>query len=224
MTNEPRFWAVGLIGPVASGKGTQAELLSEELGLVHLENSKIIEEKFKNDPEDPEVVDAKKAYLAGQWINPKVVVKWIVGTMKEIADRKDGIVLSSAFRTEEEAGEELEFFEKNYGKENIKIISLSLSEEVAMDRSLNRRICKANRHPIPNFPEFKNITTCPKDGSELETRILDKPDTIKARYKEHFTRTMPVIDFMTKKGYNIIEVNGEQSIEDVHRDILNKLW
>ena len=37
-----------LVGPPGSGKGTQAEMLAEKFGLVHLESSKVIEEKIKN--------------------------------------------------------------------------------------------------------------------------------------------------------------------------------
>ncbi len=224
MDNELKFWAVSLMGPIASGKGTQAEFLAMEFGLVHLENSRIIEEKFVQDPDNPVVQEAKKAYLAGQWIDPQVMMNWIIGTMKDVAARHQGIVMSSGFRTEYETEKELEFFEQAYGRENIKIITLTLSEKTSIERSLNRRICKANRHPIPNLPEYRDLKVCPQDGSELERRVLDSPEIVPKRYQEYIVKTLPVIDFIKKRGYNIIEINGEQSMEDVHRDILNKLW
>lgn|SRR3989344_1059207 len=223
-TSEPRFWAIALMGPIAAGKGTQAELLASELGLVHLENSKIIEEKFANEPNDPDVQKAKEDYMAGRWIDPEILMKWIGGVMQDIADKKLGIVMSSGFRTLYESREEINLFEKSYAKENIKFFQISLSEEEAVKRSLGRRICKANRHPIPNFPEFKDLTACPQDGSELVTRALDKPELISKRYQEYLTRTVPSFDIIKGRGYNIHEINGEQSIEEVHRDILNKLF
>lgn len=223
-TNEPRFWAIALLGPIASGKGTQAELLAEELGLVHFENSKVIEQKFITMADDPVVKKAKEEYMAGKWIDPKVMVSWIIGEMEMAAQKKLGIITSSAFRTEYEAEQELNFFETFYGKDNIRFIEISLSETESIKRSLGRRICAANRHPIPNFPEFKDLTKCPQDGSELVVRALDNPDIIPKRYQEYIKRTVPAIDFIKRRGYKFIEINGEQSIEDVHRDILNQLW
>lgn len=217
-------WAVALLGPIASGKGTQADFLAKRFGLVHVENSKIIEEKFANaKPDDKEVIRIKEEYLSGHWIDPEVMVKWLLGKLEEVAENRQGIVLSSAFRTQYEAEKEIEFFEKTYGKENIKIISLNLSEKESIERSISRRICKADRHPIPNLPEFKNLDRCPQDGSELITRVLDKPELVKVRYQEHLTRTKPVLNFLKEKGYKIIEINGEQSIEDVFQDALKGL-
>ena len=54
ITSEPRFWAVIIIGPPGAGKDTQADLLSEELGLVQIQSSKLIEAKLNQaDASDP---------------------------------------------------------------------------------------------------------------------------------------------------------------------------
>ncbi len=51
-----------LIGPIGSGKNTQADLLADKFGFVHLETSKIIEERLKKvNPKDKEMVRAKKS-------------------------------------------------------------------------------------------------------------------------------------------------------------------
>jgi adenylate kinase family enzyme len=223
-TNEPRFWAIALMGPIAAGKGTQADLLAMELGLVHLENSKIIEKKFADEPNSPIVQKAREDYMAGRWIDPQILMKWIGGVIQDIADKKLGIVMSGGFRTDYETEAELDLLEKSYDKKNIKFIEITLSEQEAIKRSLGRRICRANRHPIPNFPEFKDLKTCPQDGSELVTRVLDKPELISRRFQEYLTRTVPSFDIIKKQGYDIVQINGEQPIENVHREILNNLW
>ena len=70
-------WAVVLIGPPGSGKGTQADLLAEKFGLIHIESSKIIEEKFKNaSPDDLLLSQQKKIWQSGELNDPKMVGWW----------------------------------------------------------------------------------------------------------------------------------------------------
>ena len=46
LVGEHKKWAVILSGPIGAGKGTQAEMLAEKFGLVHLESSQVIEDKI----------------------------------------------------------------------------------------------------------------------------------------------------------------------------------
>ena len=215
-------WVVILIGPPGSGKGTQADLLAEKFGLFHLETSKIIEEKIKQASLDDKILmREKKIWETGKLNTPELVLKWTSEKVEEIANRGKGIVFSGSPRTIYEAEGEMPFFEKLYGRENIKVINIDLSREESVNRNSNRRICKASRHPIPNFPEYKGIKTCPKDGSEIITRILDKPETIVVRYDEYLNRTTPILDYIGDRGYMILKIKGEQSIDNVHKDVIN---
>jgi adenylate kinase len=143
--------------------------------------------------------------------------------IRSLHNRGMGIVLSGSPRTMFEAEGEVPVFEELYGKDNVRPIHLNLSKEESVTRNSSRRICEANRHTIPNFPIFKDITTCPKDGSRLLRRELDTPETISIRYEVYLRQTQPIISFMEENGYKMIEIEGEQSIEDVSRDILEKL-
>jgi len=110
--------------------------------------------------------------------------------------------------------------EEVYGKENITVLNIELSEAESVKRNGGRRICQANRHPIPNFPEFTNLTTCPQDGSPLVTRDLDKPEIIRERYQVYWRDTAPVLDYLREHGYQINVINGEQPIEAVFDNIM----
>src|SRR3989338_6630231 len=169
LRGEHKKWAVFLIGPPGSGKGTQADLLAERFGLVHIQTSKLGEAKI-NDSEliknDPEVAGGKK--------------------IKKVEKKK-------------------------------------IKKEKYIIRNSSRRVCKASGHPIPNFEKFKNILVCPQDGSEIITRGLDTPETIKTRNEVYHRRTEPIFNFLEKSGYKVIEINGEQSIENVFKDILQEI-
>lgn len=223
---ENKKWAVFLIGPPGSGKGTQADLLAEKFGLTHIQTSKLGEAKI-NDAElvknDPEVAEVKRLYDKGELFPPPWTVKIVLERSKELAEEGKGIVFSGSPRTIYEAENEIPYFENLYGKENIKIVNLKIDETESLNRNIHRRICKANGHPIPNFEQFKDMKLCPHDGSEIVTRSLDTEETIKTRNEVYHKRTEPILDFLEKKGYKIMDVNGVQSIQKVFEEILNNL-
>jgi adenylate kinase len=213
-----------LIGPPGSGKGTQAELIAEKFGFYHFETSKVIEEKFKNaDPNDKEMREEYEKFSSGQLNTPSKVRQWVIDRIEDLAQHKTKIVFSSSPRTLYEAEGECPFLEKYYNKNEMIVFNIEVSEEESIRRNSGRRICEKSRHPIPDFDEYKNIKTCPKDGSKIITRILDKPDIIKVRYATYVNETKPVLDFFKKADYEVVKINGDQSISDVHTDIIKKI-
>src|SRR3989338_10419656 len=219
-----RKWAVILIGPPGSGKGTQAELLAEKFGLFHLESSMVIENKFKNaDPNDKVIEHEKENWKAGQLTNPELVREWMLENIRDFGNKGQGIVLSGSPRTMFEAEGEMPVFEELYGKDNVKLFHLNLSKDESIKRNSSRRICEANRHTIPDFLIFKDIKTCPKDGSHLVRRELDNPETVGVRYEVYLRRTQPILSFIEERGYEITEIEGEQDIDKVFDDILKGL-
>ena len=226
LDSDHKKWAVFLIGPPGSGKGTQADLLAQRFDLVHIQTSKLGEEKI-NDQElvknDPEIAEVKRLYDKGELFPPPWIVKIVLEKVKELAEQDKGIVFSGSPRTIYEGENELPYFENLYGRENIKIINLKIGEEESIGRNSNRRICKASGHPIPNFESTKNITSCPQDGSEIITRSLDTPETIKTRNEVYRRRTEPILVFFKNKEYNVVDINGEQPIDKVYRDILQEI-
>lgn len=210
-----------LIGPPGAGKDTQADMLAEDFGFSHLQTSKIIEQKFKDaDPGDTVINRQKEFFRTGKLVDATLVRDWIFEWLKTEASQGHSIVFSGSPRTRFEAEAEAPFLENLYGKENVHAVNIQLSEEESIKRNSKRRICKANRHPIPNFTEYENITTCPKDDSEIETRILDNIETIKVRYATYLEETLPALEVFKERAYSIITINGEQPIRKVHQDIL----
>jgi len=215
------------IAPPGAGKGTQADLLAEEFDFVHVETSKLGEVKI-NDQElvkkDPGVAEAKRLYEKGELFPPPWTTKLVIEKLGELASEGKGVVFSGSPRTLYEAENEMPEIDKLYSRENIKIFYITLSEGESIKRNSERRICEKNRHPIPRpeyDPKFAGITKCPWDGSPIITRpALDKPEIIKERYKVFLRETAPVLDYFREKGYNVIEINGEQPIEKVFEDIL----
>lgn len=211
---------VFLIAPIGAGKGTQADVLVKRFGFFHVETSKLIEERFN----DPDMAERKKQWESGALIDPAWVTQLVIEEVKKLIKAGQKLVFSSSPRTLLEAEQEMPVFEELFGKNAILIFNILLSEQESIKRNSGRRICEKNRHPIPNFPETKNLTVCPEDGSLLIGRgKLDEPQTIKIRYQEYLTRTEPILKYLKERGHEVVSINGEQPIADVSRDILKHL-
>lgn len=215
------------MGPIGSGKDTQADILAEKFDLYRFRTSKLLEEKFNNakpDASDYEQLQKEKVMWTGGILNtPSWVFSVVKEKVEEVATTGQGIIFSASPRTLFEAENLTPLLENLYGKDSIKILLVSLSEKESIKRNSKRLVCKANSHPIsPNLLE-KGIKECPFDGSEFVTRALDKPETIKVRYQEYLHRTAPILDYLRNRDYKITEINGEQPIEKVAEEILSKI-
>lgn len=221
-----------LFGPPGSGKGTQAELLSGKLGLYHCETSKMLERIFElGNPEDVieadgqtfKIGDEKEKWLAGNLNSSAFVTQLIINKVKELNEKGENLLFSGSPRTVYEAEKELPFIIDLFGAENIKAFYLEISAEQTINRNSNRRICELVRHPILFSEETKPLTVCPIDGSKLVVRALDNVETIKVRLADYKNQTFPVLDEFKKYGINIVKINGEQSVVEVHNEILNSI-
>jgi adenylate kinase len=221
-----------ILGPPGSGKGTQGELLAEKFNLYHLETSEIIERNFANIKKSDFVKVGKKKYFlwkerklrqTGKLMSPPLIFFWVEEKIKEVIKEDKGIVLSGSFKTLYEAEELTPFIKKVYGPSSIRVILLKQRPEVSIFRNSRRRICELMRHSLLYSKETARLKTCPFDGSKLIHREDNKPAVIREKLQEFKERTMPVVGYFKKHGVRVLEINGEQSVADVFKDILEKL-
>ena len=219
-----------LFGPPGAGKGTQAEILSDKTGYYHFESSKIIEASFKN--ESPEktfeiegqnykIADEKKRWEEGLLNSPPFVVFLMQEKIKELAEEGKSIIFSGSPRTVYEAKLEIPLLKQLYGEQNIRFVMLEIKPETTIFRNSHRRICELIRHSILFSHETENLTKCPLDGSDLIKRKgLDDLETIKKRIEIFKEQTYPVAEIIEKEGLHVHKVNGEQTVSDVFKDVL----
>jgi len=228
---KPSKKVIILLGPPGSGKGTQAELLSEKLNLYYLETSKIIESHVMDARKGEYVLVGQKKYplvkerelwKSGILCTPTVVSFWVKKKIKELFTEGRGIVMAGSPRTLPEGKDQIPFLKRACGANSIKVILLELSPEQTFFRNTHRRICELMRHPVLYTKQTAKLKNCPLDGSKLVRRKgLDDPETINTRLKEYKERTYPLVQYFKKQGLKVIKVKGEQSVVDVFKDILN---
>jgi len=221
-----------ILGPPGSGKGTQAQLLSERFDLFHFETSEIIKKNLSIAKKGDFVkINGKKFFLSeekklrksGKWMSPPLIAFWVKDKIKTLAEEEKGIVLSGSPKTIYEAEEIIPLLRRLYGVSNILVILLKQRPEVSIWRNSRRRICQLMRHAILYTKETAKLRICPFDGSKLIRREDSSPNVIKSKLREFKERTLIIIDYFKKQGLKVKEINGEQSVVDVFNDILKAI-
>ena len=222
-----------VLGAPGSGKGTQAELLSEKLNYYYFETSKILEDKFENAKRGEfikvegkvyKIDKEKKFWKTGILCSPPFVSYLVKQKIKELNKDGKSLILSGSPRTIYEGKQIIPLLKKLYGKKNIKVVLLEINAKETLFRNSHRRICKLMRHPIMYSKETKDLTKCPLDGSKLIKRKgLDDPESIKVRLKEYRKRTLPLIDYLREKGLAVKKVNGSPPPGPVFKNVLKAI-
>ena len=226
-----------IMGPPGAGKGTQAELLTKTKNLVHFDTGRYLEELLYNPQlkknkiifsprknnfvfcENKIIREQRKLFESGELVTPS----WLLGQMtrkvKGFARADLGIVISGSPRTFYEAfGDKshkglMKTLEQVYGKKNIFIFVIKISENQSIKRNSARLICSVCERPILSISsKFKvqssKLVRCPFCAGKLYKRILDKPEIIKKRLAEYKTQTLPVIKALKNKNYQYLEIDG----------------
>lgn len=213
-----------LLGRAGCGKGTQAKLLMEKLGLIYIGSGELLRGRAKENDMLGKKIDLvlKSGNLAPSSL---IFMLWVdqLEKIKKTADENfKGIIFDGIPRKliETELLEEaLNWYE--WDKE-FKAIFIDLSREEAFNRLTKRRQCKQCNRVIPYIGEYKNLDKCDKCGGELIVRQDDTPEAINQRLDLFDEEVMPVINYFDKKGV-LVKINGNQSIEGVQREILEKI-
>lgn len=211
-----------IFGRAGSGKGTQAELLAQKFKLIHFSSGETL--RWRQKLGDFTGRKLKKVMNEGKWAPEAIIIQIWLSKLEEFKKKSNfnGWIYDGGPRFMVEAAlldRALEWYE---WQKNVKIILIDISEKASLDRLTKRRQCKKCGQLIPWVGKFKDLKKCDKCGGELIHRSDDKSEAIKKRLSEFQKNTMPVINHFKKQG-KLIKINGEQSIENVFRDILKKL-
>src|SRR5699024_10627509 len=103
------------------------------------------------------------------------------------------------------------------------VIHVDVPEEKLLERLTGRRVCPscgATYHVVYNPPKQEGI--CDKDGSELIQREDDTEETVQKRLAVNIEQTKPLLNFYEKQGI-LLTINGDQAIDDVFKEIQEKI-
>ena len=204
-----------LMGPPGAGKGTQAANLVKEYGLTHISTGDIFRKALKEQTKYG--VIAKYFMQFGHLVPDDYTIQMVREYLQE-NEFPNGFILDGFPRTIIQA-RELESIAKEFGFEIDVVINLDIELDRLVPRLSGRRTCKecgASYHIEYNPPKVEGV--CDVCGGELYQRTDESEDAVKVRLDTYEKQTSPLIDYYTMKG-QITNINGDQSMEDVFKDI-----
>jgi len=215
-----------LYGPPGSGKGTQANLLADKLGLIHFDTGRYLESAVYDPTRQKEKIikRERKFFEGGQLMTPSFVLAEVSKATKKLRKAEWGIVFSGSPRTVFEGKGLMPLLEKLYGKKNIFVFVLVVPAKDSIKRNSDRVVCKICKAPLlTKYYPSKHYKHCPVCAGPFYHRTLDSPKTIKVRLEEYRSRTEPVFKLMRKRGYRIIKIDGRPAPYKVFEHILKNL-
>ena len=204
-----------LLGGPGSGKGTQAQKIQNQFGVVHLSTGELFRENVKNQTELGTL--AKSFMDKGNLVPDEVTVGMVRERMKD-PEIKAGVLFDGFPRTIAQA-KALDDLMSQLGREINLVLNLSVSDEEIVQRLSGRLICK--KCELPFHKEFNPFQTCPYEkceGEHLYQRDDDKPETVRARLRVFQEQTAPLIDYYSSQG-KLVTVPGEGGVNEVFESI-----
>jgi adenylate kinase len=208
-----------LLGPPGAGKGTQAQIISQKMGLPHISSGDIFREHLVS---QTELGKFAKDYIdRGELVPDDVTISMI----RDRISRKDcvaGALLDGFPRTPAQA-EALSSMLVDFNWRVNAVPYINVPEKVLIERLTGRWTCRAQGHVFhEKFNPPKRSGFCDHDDSELYQRNDDKVETVVNRIQVYFQQTMPLISYYRQKDL-LIEIDGAQPIEKVTVDLLAAL-
>ncbi|MEW5821987.1 MAG: adenylate kinase [Cyanobacteriota bacterium] len=207
------------LGAPGSGKGTQADILSEELNIPHVDTGSMLRSAVAEGTEYGKI--AEGFMEQGQLVPPEIVI----GIIKERLQKSDctkGFILDGFPRNTIQA-EGLDSILKEIQKEITCVLNVEVDESILTDRLVYRRTCGncGAKYNLKSSPP-KDETICDKCGGELTQRSDDNLENTKRRFKTYKNETEPLIEYYSSKGL-LKNINGNNSIDKIFEEILNAI-
>ena len=194
------------LGAPGAGKGTQAEIVAQRLGIPTVSTGAIIREALKAGTEMG--LKAKKFIEQGNLVPDDVVIGIIKDRLAE-SDCVNGFILDGFPRTVPQA-EALD----SMGVKLDVVLSLEVADEAIIRRMSGRRVCSgcgATYHV--DYKPSSDGVSCDKCKASLTTRADDSAEVVISRLEVYHSTTEPLKDYYSKKG-NLKLVYGAEELEE----------
>ncbi len=201
-----------LLGAPGSGKGTQAERLSQATGLVHISSGDLFRQAAK---EGTELGKLAQSYMEkGLLVPNEVTIKMI---LERIAESSQGFILDGFPRTTEQAQAlDIALAEVPIDK----VIYINVPQEELLRRLGERWICRQCETPYNLVSSPPKVAgKCDLCGGELYQRPDDNRETVQKRLEVYFAQTIPLISYYQERG-KLAEIDGGKTIEEVSEELL----
>jgi adenylate kinase len=205
-----------LLGPPGAGKGTQADRLRDDFGILHISTGDMLRAQVAQGTELG--AEAKRYMDAGELVPDEVIVGMITARLGE-QDALDGFLLDGFPRNEEQA-KALEAALEPLERRLTAALLIDVPDDDVVRRLTGRRVCVKNPSHIyhVDFDPPKHEGVCDQDGSRLIQRDDDREETIRKRLEVYHAQTEPLIAYYDAAGL-LRRLDGRRGPDEVHAHI-----
>jgi adenylate kinase len=210
---------VVLLGVPGAGKGTQARVLAERLGVPHVATGDLFRAAVRDG--SPVGLEARRYMERGQLVPDVITIRMLLDRLAQ-DDAADGVILDGFPRNRAQA-ETLDEALAARGSRVDLAVSIEVPPEELVRRLSGRWVCQDSGHvynETTNPP--REAGRCDLDGSTLVQRHDDKAETIRARLDLQLASLRDVMAYYRATG-GLRQVDGVASIDAVTAAILAAL-
>ena len=201
-----------LLGPPGAGKGTQAQTLVAERGMVQLSTGDMLRAAVKAGT--PIGLKAKAVMEAGELVSDEIV-SGIIGEALDALAADTGVIFDGYPRTAPQA-HSLDTLLADRGRQLDHVIELEVDEDALVDRITGRFTCASCGEGYHDrYKQPKVAGTCDKcGGTEFKRRPDDNEETVRTRMAEYRAKTAPILPIYEARGI-VSKVDGMADIDEV---------
>lgn len=202
---------VVLLGAPGAGKGTQAPLLAERLGIPVVATGDLFRAAVRDGT--PLGIEARRYMDAGQLVPDEVTVRLLLERLGR-QDAAAGVILDGFPRTAVQAKALDEALDGRGARVSAAVL-VDVPAEELIRRMSGRWVCRGAGHPYHETSSPPRVPgVCDLDGSELYQRADDQPETIRNRMAQQLGALAEVIEHYRSAGC-LSTVDGLQGITEV---------
>ena len=205
-----------ILGPPGAGKGTQAKVMADNLGVPHISSGDLLRDHQER---GTELGSTARSYMQKGLLVPDEVIIGMIEERLLSTDVQKGYVLDGFPRTLEQARSLDRALEK--AKQTIdRIVNIRVSEKELVSRLGGRLICRSCQRPYHevNSPP-RTAGVCDECGGELYQREDDTSEAVWRRIQVYTDQTAPLIQYYSGSG-KLADVDGEGTIDQVREHFL----
>ena len=200
-----------LLGPPGAGKGTQAAMLAEDVGVPRVSSGDLFRD---HQSRDTELGRLAKSYMErGVYVPDDVTIAMVMDWIDD-QEGKGGYLLDGFPRTLAQA-EALDDAVRDKGGIDI-ALNIRVGTDELVRRLSTRLICRGCQAPFSRDSSIGD--SCGSCEGELYQREDDKPEAIGQRLETYFEETEPLVDYYRQAGV-LREVDGEGTVDEVRTAI-----
>ncbi|MDR0367030.1 MAG: adenylate kinase, partial [Rickettsiales bacterium] len=200
-----------IIGPIAAGKGTQADRISAKYNMPHISTGQLFRKEIKDETEIG--VEIKDNIESGGLV-PDDITNCVVRRVLDGLDLSKGFIFDGYPRSVEQS----KAFFAMLAERGVALdaaVKLDIAEDEIVRRISGRftcAVCGQNYHDPDVMPKVKGV--CDRCGSrDFIRRSDDRPEVIRRRLENYYLVSRPIEDFYRARGL-LFEIDGTKLTAD----------